>query len=145
MKKGFLKLLLLLMIIIPIKAKAVTFQITKSADNLKPGGVSTIIIKTSGVNDRESLATYTLDLKFDNSKLEFAGGISSAKSNVGVAGNNVHITSKFTDNETGDFEVARFNLKVVGGASSGNAALTLSGKCDINDVGAGGSCNTNSS
>ena len=148
MKKGLLNkllFLLLLMVIIPINAKAVTFQITKSADNLKPGGTSTIIINAVDVSDQSALAAYDLNLKFDNSRLEFAGGVSSSKSDVNVSGNNVNIKSKFTTSETAKFEVARFNLKVLGNASSGNAALTLSGGCDINDVGAGGDCKLNSS
>ncbi len=147
MKKGLISKLLLftLMIILPLNAKAVTFQITKSADNLKPGGTSTIIINTKDVSDQNALAGYNLNLKFDNSKLEFAGGVSSAKSNINVSGNTVSIKSKFQDRETRDFEVGRFNVKVLGNSGSGNAALTLTGSCDINESGSGGSCNMNSS
>ena len=147
MKKGLYKklLLLLLLVIIPINAKAIKFQVTKSADNLKPGGTSTIIINAVDVSDQNALAAYNLSLEFDNSRLEYVGGASSTKSDINLIGNVVNIKSNFKDSETSKFEVARFNLAVVGNASSGNAALTLSGTCDINDVGAGGSCSMNSS
>lgn len=147
MKKNFIRIFMFLAIIIlPVKASAkITFQITKSADNLKPGATTTVIIKTSGVNDGDALAGYDLNLNFDNSKLEYAGGEQSSKSTISPSGNVVNIKSNFNNNETGDFEVARFNFKVLGNAGSGNASLNLTGSCDINDVGAGGDCTKNSS
>ena len=134
MKKGLLyklMLFILLTIVLPINAKAtITFQTTKTADNLKPGGVSTIIINAKGVTAQDSLDSYDLTFTFDNTKLEYAGGASSAKSNINpISGNTISIKSKFTDAESGDFEVARFNLKVSAGAGSGNAALNLKGTC----------------
>ena len=134
MKKGLLyklMLFILLTIVLPINAKAtIAFQTTKTADNLKPGGVSTIIINAKGVTAQDSLDSYDLTFTFDNTKLEYAGGASSAKSNINpISGNTISIKSKFTDAESGDFEVARFNLKVSAGAGSGNAALNLKGTC----------------
>ena len=147
MKKGlYIKILVLfLLIAIPINAKAIKFQVTKSTDNLKPGGTTTVIINAVDVSDQQSLAGYNLTLFFDNSRLSWAGGESSSKSRISVENNAVHIDSTFTDSETSKFEVGRFNLSVLGNAPSGNAELKLSGTCDINDKGAGGSCSMNSS
>lgn len=146
MKKGFLTKLtafILMIIILPINAKAVTFSISKSADNLKPGGTSTIIINAKDVTEQDSVSAYNLNVNFDNSKLEYAGGESSGTGVVTASGNVVNIRSTFSDTKGDNFEVAKFNLRVIGSASSGNAKLELSGSCDIN--GEAGSCSTNGS
>ena len=147
MKKKLLSKLLILSIIfmLPINAKAVTFSISKSNDNIKPGGSTTITINAKDVTDADAVAAYNLNINFDNSRLEYAGGVSSNKSAVTASGNNVNIKSNFSSNETGNFEVAKFNFKVLGNAPSGSAPLKLTGSCDINDVGSEGSCSYNSS
>ena len=144
MKKGYLrKLLILCLLLLPIKTKAVTFQISKSADNIKPGGVTTITISAKGVSDTDSVYKYNLNVTYDASRLEYAGGENSSKSNISNTGNSVSISSKFTDPETKDFEVAKFNFKVLGNAQSGNASLSMGGNCSINDE--DGNCTYNSS
>ena len=98
---------------LPINAKAVTFSISKSNDNIKPGGSTTITINAKDVTDADAVAAYNLNINFDNSRLEYAGGVSSNKSAVTASGNNVNIKSNFSNNETGNFEVAKFNFKVL--------------------------------
>lgn len=139
-----LVLLLFVFIVVPANAKAITFQLTKTADNLKPGGVSTVVIKTSGIKEDSPLNGYNLNLKFNNTKLEYAGGTQSSMSNVVNAGGGIlNIKNKTNDVKTKDFEVARFNFKVLGNAMSGNAELALSGTCTSSDEEI--SCSYNSS
>ena len=72
MKKGLLNKLLILsfiFILLPINAKAVTFSISKSNDNIKPGGSTTVTISAKDVTDADSVAAYNLNVNFDNSKL----------------------------------------------------------------------------
>ena len=76
MKKGFKPLLFLIMfIILPVSAKAeVTFSVSKSADNLKPGSDVAITVKSSGVNEVSSLSEYNISMSFDASKLQHISG-----------------------------------------------------------------------
>ena len=120
-------LFLFIFLIIPINAKAVTFKLTKSVDNIKPGGVVTVIVNADPGKD-DTITGFDLRVGFDASKLEFAGGQQSSKADIGAA-NPIVIKSKGGLSEKGSFEVARFNIKVKDGAASGNAPLSLSGKC----------------
>ena len=74
MKKGFFYkyLLLFIMFIIPISAKAdVSFSVTKKPDNLKPGETVAVTVKSSGVNDVDTL--YGFNLKLNSTFKGFQG------------------------------------------------------------------------
>lgn len=126
MKKGFKPLLFLIMfIILPVSAKAeVTFSVSKSADNLKPGSDVAITVKSSGVNEVSSLSEYNISMSFDASKLQHISGGS-------VSGNTVSISGKGSPTFQTDVTTT-INFKVLNGAS-GNALFGLSGNYKIND------------
>lgn len=123
MRKGKFKklyLLLLIILLIPIKTKAVTFQVTKTADNLKPGGVTTVIVNGDAGSDK--LASYNLTISYDSNKLEFAGG-----NGVQAKGNTVIITKNAA--QTGRFEAGRFNLRARNIARKDSTTLDLKSTC----------------
>ena len=127
MKKGYKLLIFLIMfIVLPVSVKAeVSFSVSKSADNLKPGSNLTVAVKSSGVNEVNSLAEYNLRLGFDTSKLQYISG-------GAVSGNNVTISGKGNPTIQQDVGV-NINFKVVDGAGSGNALFSLSGTYNVND------------
>ena len=134
MNKGFFKKLMLfifLFMLVPINSKALTFKLTKSADNLKPGGAVTVIV--NGEAGADTVTKYNLSVNFDASRLEYAGGAQAANATVSPGGTDVKITTKGPVASTGSFEVARFNFRVKAGAPSGNAKLALSGDCALSD------------
>ena len=136
MKKGLIKgfLLFILLVILPNNIKAITFSVTKNSDNIKPGGTVQIIIKTEDVNETNSLSGYNLSLEFDSSKLEWQSDGGSPLSSVSPNGNVITIKNKQWDEPTKqkDIEVAKINMKVSNSASSGDAALKLTGSCEVN-------------
>jgi len=126
MKKG-LKLLtfLLMFAIMPLSVKAeVSFSVSKSADNLKPGSDVAVTVKSSGVNEVNSIAEYNLKLNFDATKLQYISGGSAS-------GNSVAISGKGNPTIQNDIS-ATINFKVLGGVS-GNALFGLSGSYYVND------------
>lgn len=152
MKKGILRTLLLLFVflILPISVNAdskVKFSLTKDKDNLKPGSSFTVTVNSSGASEADTLYGYTLSITYDSNKLEYAGGASSQVSDITNSGNTVTIKSKSNmDNQSGDFTVGKFNLKVKSNASSGSSNITLSvGDCLINGESSKDSCSGNAS
>lgn len=146
MKKRFIKVtfFLFLMFVLPKAISAATFSVTKSDDNIKPGGTFQVIVNVSDLDDTTStLYGYNLVLEYDNSVLEFQGDAGSDKSDIANNGNKVSINSKQWDPQTSSFEVAKFNMKVSDGAGSGSSNLGLSGSCNLN--GETGTCNYNGS
>lgn len=141
MKKGFigkLAIFLLIMVIVPINAKAaIKFSVTKSADNLKPGAQFTVEVKSSGVNASDSIASYNLNLSYDANKLQYVSGGTQSGSTVVISGNG---DPTFMT----DFTAATITFKIAGGASSGPSNLSLSGSYKVNDedVQCGNSCNS---
>ncbi|MBQ3475336.1 MAG: cadherin-like beta sandwich domain-containing protein [Bacilli bacterium] len=148
MKKRVFKVLFLitLLIVLPINIKAVTFTVTKSKDNMKPGEDFSFVIKASDFEKDEKLSGYRLTIDYDVSKVEFAGDAGSNYSNVSSDGGKLTITNKSELNQKSEFEVAKVNMRVKGNAGSGTTNLTLGGSCNsIIDDGAvitnNGSCN----
>ncbi|MBO6195265.1 MAG: cadherin-like beta sandwich domain-containing protein [Bacilli bacterium] len=128
MKKGLIKkivLLLLLTIVLPINAKAaVSFSVSKNADNLKSGASVAVTVKSDGVSTADTLYSYNLKLNFDASKLQYVNG------GQGISGNNV-ILSGNSDAGVDRNVSAVVNFKVIGGA--GNSNLGLTGSFKVND------------
>ena len=57
MKKGLFRglMLLLIMIVLPVNAKAaIKFSVSKSADNLKPGSSVSVNVKASGASSSDT-------------------------------------------------------------------------------------------
>ena len=138
MKKRVFKVLFLitLLIVLPINIKAVTFTVTKSKDNMKPGEDFSFVIKASDFEKDEKLSGYRLTIDYDVSKVEFAGDAGSNYSNVSSDGGKLTITNKSELNQKSEFEVAKVNMRVKGNAGSGTTNLTLGGSCNsiIDDV-----------
>ena len=69
MKKNFIKLILLVLILMPKNAFALTFSISKSADNLKPNSEVTLTVSASDVEGDAQLSAFNLALSFIYEKL----------------------------------------------------------------------------
>lgn len=134
MKKG-LKILIivsfLVALFIPKSVFALQMKVEKSADSIKPGQDVTVNIKTSGVSDSSKLQSYTMNLAFDNTKLDIK---STSGNNISDVNNSNPIVIKKTGGElTSDTSIATIVFTAKQGAKSGDANLTLtSSECTPN-------------
>lgn len=126
MRKSVFKIffLITLLVILPINIKAVTFSITKSRDNLKPGEDFNFVIKADP-SAGETLTAYKLIVRYDLSKVEFAGDAGSAYSNVSSDGGALTITNKSTLNQTDAIELAKINMRAKNNAGSGSSNISF--------------------
>ena len=127
MKKGFLKLIILLsfigIVLLPKSAYALTFKVEKSVDTIKPGKDVTVYIKASDVGS-DPISSYNISLSYDTSKLDFKSGDGNNVSTVN-ANNPIVITNSngtLTDGTT----VATLNFTAKSNASAGDANFSLS-------------------
>ena len=134
MKKG-LKILIivsfLVALFIPKSVFALQMKVEKSADSIKPGQDVTVNIKTSGVSDSSKLQSYTMNLAFDNTKLDIK---STSGNNISDVNNSNPIVIKKTGGDlTSDTSIATIVFTAKQGAKSGDANLTLtSSECTPN-------------
>lgn len=134
MKKG-LKILIIVSFLValfmPKSVFALQMKVEKSADSIKPGQDVTVNIKTSGVSDSSKLQSYTMNLAFDNTKLDIK---STSGNNISDVNNSNPIVIKKTGGElTSDTSIATIVFTAKQGAKSGDANLTLtSSECTPN-------------
>lgn len=126
MNQNYIKkiLILLLILILPKNANALTFSVNKSADNLKPGSDVTITINAE-VEADANLTSFNLGLVYDNSLLTYESG--SGENNIGIENNNGKIIMAYTgDAINSNFTVATLNFKVGNVNENKNCSLSLS-------------------
>ena len=134
MKKG-LKILIIVSFLValfmPKSVFALQMKVEKSADSIKPGQDVTVNIKTSGVSDSSKLQSYTMNLAFDNTKLDIK---STSGNNISDVNNSNPIVIKKTGGDlTSDTSIATIVFTAKQGAKSGDANLTLtSSECTPN-------------
>lgn len=124
MKKGFLKVFLILSIILmsfPIKANALTFKVEKSADTVKPNQEVTVYVKATDIGD-DSIQYYTINLNYDSTKLDYKSS-SSDIATITVANPIVIKNDKGTI--SADTTIATFVFSVKSNSKAGDANLTI--------------------
>ena len=145
MKKGLFKILLFILLLLPLSAKAeVKFALSKSADNLKPGSNFSVTIKVTGVDSVNAVTNFSLNLNYKSSALTYTGG-ESGIANIGVNGENITIAydaARAGSSIGNNFDAATLNFTINNGVKSGDYALSLNSGCEIN--GAAASCSSNS-
>ena len=145
MKKKIMKVFLLmtLFLALPNGIKAVTFSVTKSADNIKPNGEFILTVKAA-FGDNEKLTGYDLYTDFDVNKVEFVEDAGSETSELSITGGTIHIKNKQAIDKTTDFDVANIKMRVKGTASADSSNLALRGSCEV-DASEANSCKYQSS
>ena len=119
-------LLLLLVIIFPKNAHAITFSVSKSSDNLKPGASVTITINAE-VESNANLSSFTSTLNFDSKLLNYVNGV-SGRDGVILNSSNGRVDMSYNGNPINEnFTVATLNFTASNQITSdSNSSLSLS-------------------
>ena len=126
MKKNFIKLILLVLILMPKNAFALTFSISKSADNLKPNSEVTLTVSASDVEVDAQLSAFNLALSFPSTLSYVSGNGSTDGVNITNISNNKLEISYNGSPRNGAFEIAKFTFRANEVSQTTNSNVTLS-------------------
>lgn len=126
MKKNFIKLVLLVLILMPKNAFALTFSISKSADNLKPNSEVVLTVNASDVEGDAQLSAFNLALSFPSTLSYVSGNGSTDGVNITNISNNKLEISYNGSPRNGAFEIAKFTFRANEVSQTTNSNVTLS-------------------
>ena len=126
MRKNIIKILLLLIIAFPKSTFALTFSLSKSADNLKPNNEVTITVSASEVESDAQLSAFNLALSFPSTLSYVSGGGSTDGVNLSNISNNKIEISYNGVARNSAFEIAKFNFRANDVSQATNSNVTLS-------------------
>lgn len=128
MKKNILKIIIVLLMItiIPKNVSALTFSLSKSADNLKPNNEVTITVSASDVENYAELSAFNLAMSFPSTLTYISGGGSTDGVNLSNISNNKIEISYNGAARNSAFEIAKFNFKANDVNQTTNSNITLS-------------------